>query len=226
MKKITLFCLLFCLLATALSAAADAVWSPVDDYYSSAVCKDLERRIFMAAGEDGYAAAVNDPAEGKTAAVYPNGTEFIVEYLCGTGADLWGAIHQVRLPGKNKFTEIPAWEAVYISQKDLVRAFDTDAFAELHSDRIEPFDPDDFDPCAPHPFVIHSYPGSDVQLFEVTESALTNYYCFYFSEDHYLMTTERIYTDDNGVRWLEIELMKPFVRGWLNYDALTAADGD
>jgi len=226
MKNITFFCLLFCLLTTALSAAADGVWTPTDDYFSQTDCKELERNIFIAAGEDGYATAVNNPAKGKTAAVYPNGTEFIVDYLCGTGDERWGTIHQIRLRGENKFTVLPAWEAVYISQKDLVRAFDTDAFSELHSDRIKPFDPDDFDPCTPQSFVIYSYPGSEVQLLEVTEDALTEYYCFYFSEDHYLMTTERIYTDENGVRWLEIELMKPFVRGWLNYNDLTAADGD
>ena len=209
------------LLMSVLSAAADMVWAPMDDYFGSAGCDYIERNVFMAAGEDGYAVTVRSPIDRTPVMIYPNGTELIIDYMCGTGDDLWGVIHKFRLPGEDRFTEVRSSDASYISSKDLIRSFDTDAFSELNSDRIEPFDPENFNPCAPHSFVIWSYPGSGVQMFEVTEGALSEYYCQYFSEDHYLMTTDRIYSDENGVRWVEIELLKPFVRGWVNYDDLT-----
>ncbi len=219
-----LFCLLLILFAAVLPAAADSVWMPMDDFFedtwkpeSENTCVSLHRQMFMAAGESGFVTAVRTPLDLTPVASYPNGTEFLVNFMCGVGKDRWGTIRAVRLPGETLFKEDYAGKSGYIPEKDLVQAFDADAFSELYADEISPYSQDDFNVCKPNPFAIWTYPGSGVQLDVITESIL-KYYCHDFDPEYFPIRMDRIYTDPDGVRWVGVEAGRPLCRGWLNLD--------
>ena len=187
MKKYMILSLVFVLLAAVISASADSVWSPIDDYFfetwkpeSENTCEFQERQTFMAAGEDGYVTAVRTPLDHTELKQYPNGTEFLMNFVCGVGDDRWGTIRAVRLPGESVFTEDYTGQSGYIARKDLVRAYDTYAFTEMNCNSIFGYTEPYFDPCdPPYPFVIWSYPNSGVQLGVVTESSL-DWFCHEF----------------------------------------------
>ncbi len=226
MKKYGLLCLIFLALAAVIPAAADSVWMPMDDYFfetwnpeSENTCESQTRKIFLAAGEDGYVTAVRTPLDHTELKTYPNGTEFQIDFICGVGDDLWGTVRSVRLPGENVFTEDYTGASGYIPRKDLVHAYDSDAFTELHSNSIFGFT-DDFNPCEPHfPFVIWSYPGSGVQLSLVSDSVL-DWFChdWGWNSEYYPLQFGPIYYAEDGTRWVHVHQLKPNTFGWLNYD--------
>lgn len=223
MKK--LCCLLLMIFAVVLPAAADSVWMPMDDYFmdtwkpeSDNTCESLARQMFMASGKDGFVTAVRTPMDPAPLKTYPNGTEFLMNFMCGIGNERWGTVRAVRLPGETVFKEDYSGKSGYISQKELIRSFDADAFSEVFADEIRPYDRDDFNVCKPNPFVVWSYPNSGVQLEVITEGIL-QYYCHEFYPEYFPIHMDRIYTDPAGVRWVRVEAGRPLYRGWLNLDS-------
>lgn len=226
MKKFGMFCLIFVLLAVVLPVMADSVWTPMDDYFmntwdpaNDSTCENVSRRTFMAAGENGFVVAVKTPLDQTPIATYPNGTEFIVDFFCGIGDDQWGTIRSIRYPGQNIFSEDYSGQSGYITKKDLIRAYDTDAFSALNAGSISVY-PETFNPCEQRfPFVIWSYPNSGVQLSLVSDSVL-DWFCYDYESypDYHPFQVDRIYTDPNGTRWLSIHQDKPNTYGWLNLD--------
>ena len=226
MKKLGVFCLIFVVLAVVLPVMADSVWMPLDDYFmntwdpaSDQTCENVSRRTFMAAGANGYAVAVKTPLDQTPIATYPNGTEFIMDFMCGIGDEKWGTVRSVRYPGQNIFTEDYSGQSGYISQKDLVRAYDTDAFAALNFNSITAYT-ETFQPCREKaPFVIWSYPYSGVQLSLVSDSVL-DWFCYDYESypDYHPFQADRIYTAPDGTRWLAVHQDKPNTYGWMNMD--------
>ena len=227
MKKTVILCVLFAILAAALSAAADSVWMPSDEYFmgtwdpaSDITCKNVERKLFIAAGENGYATAFRTPLDRTPLATYPNGTEFILDFFCGIGNDQWGTIRSVRRPGENTFTEDYTGKSGYISQKELVYAYDTYSFSELNSSSIFDFT-EGFNICEPQfPFVIWTYPYSGVQLNVVTTDMLSWFCNDYGSSDsqYFPIKFDRVYYAENGTHWISVKLTKPYAYGWLHYE--------
>ena len=161
--------------------------------------------------------AVRTPLDHSELKSYPNGTEFLVNFMCGVGNDQWGTIRSVRLPGETVFKEDYSGTSGYIAKSELVPAFDTDAFVDLNFNSIFGF-ADDFDPCNPRqPFVIWSYPNSGVQLDVVTEGTL-DWFCHEFEPDsqYFPILIDRVYYEPNGARWLSVTLQKPYTVGWIN----------
>ena len=226
MKKIALFCVFFALCAAVMSAAADSVWMPVDDYFfetwqpeSENTCTNVERKIYLAAGENGTVTAVRTPLDQTPLMTYPNGTEFIMDFFCGIGDDQWGTVRSVRMAGEKTFTEDYSGKSGYISQKDLVHAYDTVAFAELHSDSVYDFT-EEFNVCEPHfPFVIWSYPGSGVQLTVVNDSML-DWFCHDYdvNVEYFPIHMDRVFYAEDGSHWISVKLNKPYNYGWLHYE--------
>ena len=93
MKRIlTLLLALILCFALAMSALADVIWEPEDDFYQKH--KDecyYEDRVYIASGEAGYASVYKDPKAKKAKEELPNGTEFWVSYVWeGDGNGAWG----------------------------------------------------------------------------------------------------------------------------------------
>ena len=227
MKKAVLLCVIFVLLAAVMSAAADSVWMPADDYFmetwnpaSDNTCTNVERKIYMAAGEDGFVTAVRTPLDRTPIATYPNGTEFIMDFFCGIGNDQWGTVRSVRYPGESIFTEDYTGKSGYIAQDELVHAYDTYSFTELNSNSIYSFT-EDFNICDPHfPFVIWTYPYSGVQLNVVTDQTL-DWFCHEYEGEYsqyFPIKFDRVYYAEDGTHWLSVKQTKPYAYGWLQYE--------
>ena len=225
MKKYMILSLFFILLAAAVSVSADSVWMPVDDFFyetwqpeSEATCEYQKRQIFMAAGQDGYVTAVRTPLDQVPLANYPNGTEFMMNFICGIGDNKWGTIRSYRLPGEKVFTEDYTGQSGYITAKDLVYAYDTYAFTGTNFNSIFGYTEPYFDPCRPmFPFVIWSYPNSGVQLDVVTEGTL-DWFCHEYEpgSQYFPIKADRVYREADGTEWLSVILEKPYTYGWIN----------
>ena len=224
MKKLLLFCLLLFVFAAVIPAAADSVWMPSDEYFygtwdpaSDTTCTNVDRRIFMAAGENGFVTAVRTPLDRTPINSYPNGTEFIADFICGIGDDQWGTIRSVRKPGEQTFTEDYTGKSGYISMNELVYAYDTYAFSELHSGSIYSFS-ETFNICEPYyPFAIWTYPDSGVQLNVVTDDTL-NWFCHEYQPEYFPIKFDRVYYAEDGSHWLSVKMTKPYAYGWLHYE--------
>ena len=169
MKKYIIVIMVFALFFTALSAAADSVWMPMDDYFMDAwkpesdnSCEHQERVLYLAAGEKGYVTAVKTPLDQTPVKTYPNGTEFKITFICGKGSNLWGAVEAVRLSHETTFTEDWQGKSGYIALRDLVRSYDSEAFKEDHMKELVSVGEDDFDFCSGKEFVLWSAPNSGV----------------------------------------------------------------
>ena len=226
MKHFTILYLIFLLLAAVFPAAADSVWTPVDDYFfetwqpeSDAACESQKRPAFIAAGEEGFVVAVKTPLDQTPVATYPNGTEFLINFFCGIGEDQWGTVRAVRYPGQTTYREDWTGTSGYIAKKDLARAYDSESFSLLNAGSIKPYT-EVFDPCEPRfTFVIWSYPDSGIQLSLVNDMVL-DWFCHdreYYPE-YQPYQVDRIYTAADGTRWLSVHQDKPDTWGWLNLD--------
>ena len=228
MKKYLVF-LLFILMAAALPVTADSVWMPMDDYFmdtwnpdSDNTCEFQDRPFYLAAGEKGYVTSVKTPLDHTEVKTYPNGTEFKIAFVCGSGRNLWGAIEAVRMNGETVFTEDWAGTSGYIAFNDLTRSYDSAAFTEVHAAEIYPFDEDDFDFCAGNEFVLWTAPNTGVQM-EYVSSDYIGYLCMDRDPeaDYKLFTYGGTYQDPNGDNWVEVTLRRESEHGWFNLDHLT-----
>lgn len=227
MKKIAILCISFLILTSAISAAADSVWTPMDDYFRDTwtrendnTCTPETRPFYLAAGERGYVTAVKTPLDQTKIKTYPNGTEFKISFVCGKGNDLWGTIEAVRMPGEITFKEDWRGESGYIAFGDLVRSYDSDAFTEDHISELVSAGEDDFDFCAGNEFVLWTAPNSGVQLEYVDKNYL-DYLCMEYDSGYRPYHFGAFYRDPDGKRWVEVELRRITEHGWYCLDAMT-----
>ena len=228
MKK-NFFFLVLIVMAAVLPAVGDSVWMPMDDYFmdtwnpdSDNTCEFQDRPFYLAAGEKGYVTSVKTPLDHTELNTYPNGTEFKIAFVCGSGRNLWGAIEAVRMNGETMFREDWGGTSGYIAFDDLARAYDSEAFAEVHAAEIHPFDEKDFDFCAGNEFVLWKAPNTGVQVEYVYEG-----YISYLCMDHDPETDFKMfwfggsYVDPDGNRWVEVTIRRDTEHGWVNLDHLT-----
>ncbi len=228
MKKHIFLITVFILLSAVLSAMADSVWMPMDNYFmdtwkpeSDNTCEHQQRPLYMAAGEKGYVTAVKTPLDLTPVNTYPNGTEFKIAFVCGKGDSLYGAVEAVRLNGAVTFTEDWKGESGYIAFSDLVRAYDSDAFKEEHLKDLVSAGEDDFDFCSGKDFVLWQTPNSGVQIEYVSEDYI-KYLCMDYDEsippEHRMFRFGAFYRDPDGNRWVEATLRQQWEHGWINLD--------
>ena len=229
MKKIFMLAAVFCLLTAVMPVLADAVWTPMDDYYwelwqtnSDEACRFQDRAFYLAAGDRGYVTSVKTPLDQTRVNSYPNGTEFKITFVCGKGDNLWGAVEAFRPEGEKEF--IRDWQNPigYINFNDLVRAYDTYAFSEDHQDEIRPFDGSGYDYCSAGDFVVWQTPNSGVQVEYVysdyVDSLCTDQGLW---SGYGMFTFGGIYVDPDGKRWVEVTLRRDPEHGWFCLDAMT-----
>ena len=228
MRKYGIFCLIILILAVVLPAMADSVWMPMDDYFmdpwkpdSDNTCDFQERPYYLAAGEKGYVTAVKTPLDQTHINSYPNGTEFKIAFVCGSGNNLWGAVEAVRTNGETVFKEDWQGTSGYISMSDLVRAYDSDAFVEDHRESVYAFDESAYDLCSSGEFVVWETPNSGVQMEYISQDYLS-YLCMEFNEEYKPFHFGGFYYDLDGNRWVEVTLRRPSERGWINLDSPTS----
>lgn len=231
MKKITFLCVILALFVSALSAAADSVWMPMDDYFmttwdpeSDNTCEYQERPLYLAAGAKGYVTAVKTPLDQTPVKTYPNGTLFKVTFVCGKGNNQWGAIEAVSLIGETTFTEDWTGESGYVAFKDLTRGYDYQVFIDEHIKELASFGKDDYDLCSGKEFVLWTAPNSGKQLEYVTSDYIS-YMCMDFSEDipaeYRMFNFGAFYRDPDGNRWVEARLRQSWEHGWFCLDKMT-----
>lgn len=220
MKRIMpLFLACFILLSAAISVSADMIWVPMDDFFPEAYpsCHIADRAYFLAAGEHGYVSAVRSPLDPTVVGIYPNGTVFIMPWVCESGGELWGAVQRVFEPGKDSFSGRPNDEDCYVPLRDLVQAYDPEAFREDHAEELIRFE-GEFDLCSTDGFMVWLSPGSGIPI-EFVREEYTGYLCDPKSGSPFYHTGAS-YTDRNGDRWLEITGFMEEDYGWIRPDRL------
>lgn len=209
MKKIGMICLLVMLLVTVLPAAADLIWTPLDEYLSQCDYPD-DIRTFIAAGEDGWVEAVDIPTDPVVVRTFPNGLEFPVTAICGEGDDRWARIEVYRDPLENEYY-YP--NTCFVAMKDLVPGFDAAVFEELHRDELQPFT-DEYDFCAQTSLEVRTTPDADYVLYESDPGKL--YGCREGADFRNYYSIDSVYVDGNGDRWVPIKNVFNRPDGWIN----------
>ncbi len=210
MKRYGILCVLFMLLlAAVLPAAADVLWTPLDDFLSQ--CHYLiGLRSFIAAGKDGWIEAVDLPFAPSEIRRFPNGTEFLIETICGKKDDEWAEIRKFRYPWSDKFENSGE---VFGAMKDLVQGYDSQVFAEAYRDELQPFE-EDFDFCSHEPFEVRMTPDSSLILYEADPQQL--WPCRDGQDFKTYYHISAVYVDKNRDRWVPLQdgYLEP--GGWIN----------
>lgn len=209
MKKIGIVCLILSFLAAALPAAADVIWTPVDEYLSH--CDYLRSdRLFIAAGEAGWAEAVDLPADPSVVRKFPNGTEFPVSAICGEGDERYAWIQKYRNPWEDKYY----WpDESFIPMKDLVPGYDAAVFEEMHREDLQPFT-EEFDFCARETLEVRITPDSPYVLYEKASGNFDG--CREGQDFRNCHHVESVYIDGDGNRWVPIKDVFNKPDGWMN----------
>jgi len=97
----------------------------------------------------------------------------------------------------------------------LVPAYSSELFTEQHEEEILPF-AEDADLCAALPVSIRKYPGSAVEVYEITDTDSS--YCGDAAKVRESYGLDRVYTDRDGNRWVRagLSVFEPFKEGWIN----------
>ena len=224
MKKIEILMLFFCLLGVALSAEADGIWAPFDEYIiaNDNSCEIQQRPYFLASGKNGSVTAMKTPLDRTPIKTYPNGTEFKISYVCGKGNNRWAAIQAVRMSGKVVFTEVPNGINGYIPYGDLVRSYDSEEFTKDHKKQIQKFDEKKYNFCSSGPFVLWSAPNSGVQIQYITSDMISMLCEFMRTSGGQYKRYEfgGTYKDEKGNRWVEFTYNYQD-HGWFCLDQMT-----
>ena len=209
MKKIGLLSLVIIFLINALPAAADVVWTPVDEFLSK--CDYLKvTRSYIAAGETGWVEGIDLPSDPSKVRKFPNGTEFPVSAVCGKGEDRWAVIETYRNPWEGDYL----WpDLCFIPMKDLVLGYDAAVFEEMHRDELRPFK-EDFDFCAQETLEVRLTPDSAFVLYETAPRKL--YGCREVQDFRNYYGIDSVYVDENGDHWVPIKNVFARQDGWVN----------
>ena len=209
MKKLAVLCLMIMLPVTVLPAAADLIWTPLDEYLSHCHYSD-EIRTFIAAGENGWVEAVDMPEDPSPVRTFPNGAEFPVTAICGEGDDRWAWIQSFRDPLENQYY-YP--NSCFIAMKDLVPGFDAVVFEELHREELQPFT-EEFDFCGQTALDVRKTPDSDYVMYTSDPGKL--YGCRDGVDFRNYYSIGSVYVDGNGDRWVPIKHGFNRPDGWIN----------
>ncbi len=112
----TLLLILVLCRSLGMTALADVVYEPEDDFYEKH--RDecyYENRVYIASGEAGFAAVKKNPKSNKTLKELPNGEEVYVSYIWGREGG-WGLMDGT------------GW----ISMKELTVKYDSISFEQEH----------------------------------------------------------------------------------------------
>ena len=209
LRKIWFWVCLMLFWSVILPAAADVIWTPLDEYLSQC---DYAREIrsFIAAGENGWVEAVDLPSDPSFSRKFPNGTEFPVESFCGEGDDRWAVIRSYRKPmGKEYYYP----NECFIRMKDLVPGYDAAVFEEMHRDELEPFT-EEYDFCTLDSLEVQMTPDSGFALYKIDPKRQDG--CPDGMDFRNYHGVESVFIDEGGDRWVPIKNVFSRPDGWVN----------
>ena len=209
MRKIWFLLCVMVLLSGILPAAADVIWTPLDEYLS--YCDyPQESRSYIAAGENGWVEAVDLPDDPSGIRKFPNGTEFPVSAICGEGDERYAWIQKYRNPWEDQYL----WpDECFIPMKDLVPGYDAGVFEEMHKEDLEPFT-DDFDFCGQASLTVRMTPDSPFVSYEITPGRMDG--CREGVDFRNYHRVESVYIDEDGDHWVPIKNVFSRPDGWIN----------
>ena len=222
MRKIWLWVCVMILLSGILPAAANPIYIPPEE--GDIVNDYIDVEIFMTAGENGWVTGWRSESDDMVISdpliPIPNGTEVVVNWLaCKYGTDdCWAFPISMRLPWEDEFERdnFQIYNFRFLSMEELVPAYDSVDFIEEHEEEILPFD-EDFDFCALLPFAVWNYPDSLTKLKTIDNTFFPHDKCP-SEPDYYIeyRAADRVYIDEEGVRWVTFEWDGNFGKGWVN----------
>lgn len=199
MKKYVMICcmLLLVLMLLPVTAQADVIYEPFDDFYFShrGECEYVNR-AFTAAGPNGTVTLYVDPLNPAQEKTYPNGTVFTVSYTYESAKGIqWGCCDMWE-DGVTGWAPMEYLELIY----------DGRSFEEEFGDKFVPvYESLDASLLTEQTICFWQYPGSEVTI---TVEA---------GED-YLLELYNIYTDDHGNRWGQCGYYFGIKNYWINLD--------
>ncbi len=183
MKRIlTLLFALVLALSLGMSALADVIFEPDDDFFEKHRDEcHYENRVYIASGENGYASAKKAPTSKKTEWEIPNGTEIYISFVWAEDGG-WG------------LKDSHGW----ISMAELTVKYDGISFEQEHgSEFLYPEEPETLDLTDRESLLLCRYPG-DGEPFMTISASGEDYWWNWPPED---LSFNTIYEDPEGRRW-------------------------
>jgi len=195
-KFFTLFLTLLAALALASSASADLIWEPDDPFYEShkGECTFVNRS-YQLEGYDGTVTIFTAP-NGMSKVTLENGIRAYVHSIWTGSGTTWGYLSW--LDG----SDAEGW----VPMDDLSLIYDSKQFVEDHKAEIQELEevPVDFQEA-----VLYSYPNGPLKGYTLEEDP--DYLLFSQAFD-------KLYTDENGLRWGHISYYFGHEDGWACLD--------
>jgi hypothetical protein len=175
MKRFTALLLLCFLLMTPLTAYADLIVEPDNDFYEQHKGQIIFLgRSFVANGEDGSVPVRMEPGSKNDIAKLQNGDATYINYSCLYGGNFWG------------FTfEYSGW----IKMEQMLVLYDYIAFEEDHLDDFYSYDGDYAGIKANRSAIAWPWPGCDAPLWTFEDLDAENFWVSY------------AYSDEDGREW-------------------------
>ncbi len=178
----TLLLILVLCLSLGMTALADVVYEPEDDFYEKH--RDecyYENRVYIASGEAGFAAVKKSPTSNKTLKELPNGEEVYVSYIWGQEGG-WGLMDGT------------GW----ISMKELTVKYDSISFEQEHGREFLLLEePELLDLSGCEGFGLWEYPGDKAPYARLSWTGDDAW----FSGPPDDLTFNTIYEGPDGLRW-------------------------
>jgi hypothetical protein len=173
---------LFLMLSLGMTALADVIYEPEDDFFEKH--RDecyYENRVYIASGEAGFAAVKKNPTSDKTVEELPNGEEVYVSYIWGLEGG-WGLMDGT------------GW----ISMKELTVKYDSLSFEQEHGrEFLYPEEAEFLDLEGCSRVLLWEYPGDAGPSYTMSEAGEDAWWGWPPEE----MSFNTIYEDAEGRRW-------------------------
>jgi len=193
MKKILCTLMAVCLLAV--TASADLIWTPPDDFYNTHAnqCEHLGRSFYTNGAEGGV--VLYEKPGGKDITVLENGVELWVSFTYEKDGTVWGVVEY----GENR-------ETGWLDMKDMLLIYDNQSFEEEHEAEFVPYDGSFEELCKSNDqrIIFWSYPGSGKIVADFK----------YLTQSYSALQPDPVWTDADGRVWGRIGYYMA-ARGWV-----------
>ncbi len=202
--------LLLITLISPVSAKADVIWEPRDDFFEeNGIKADVEQRYYIANSPKGYIFVYKRPDTLDTARSLSNGEQFFVYYKFSYKGKNWG---------------MSAAEE-YILLEDTYIKYDHVSFSEEYKDKID-FVPDDKDCSLKKDYICMNYPGADTfdrvgidsddsgmasAMFVDEDGQEWLFYGYYYGKRNFWVCISDPYKTDHKIREIDVPETYPGV---------------
>lgn len=196
------------LFSMGLSAYADVVWEPENDFYweHSSECA-YEGRTYLTNGPEGYAAVMKTPTSAIQTDYILNGVELYVSFTyTDSVGGLWGVVEYAK-DENSEVTTAWAWDggSGWVSMEEMSLVYDNISFCEDHQEEFETYGGEMDGYEIQDTMYIWTYPGSGEEAGAFVSMGED----FQISE-----SISDTYTDENGQIWGRVGYFYG-ARGWV-----------